>query len=250
MQKNNIAVARIHIIYYFNILIEEGFDGIDSIIGIMSIKTLIVDDHKLFRDGLKALLEKHQDIEIIGEAENGIGAVSLAGKLKPDIILMDISMPELNGIEATRKILAENKAAIVIILSMHFNRRYIIESLRAGALAYLLKDSAIEEILIAIRAALNRKIYLSNQITDLVIKDYIDLADTDEPSAYSLLSPREREVLQLLAEGKGTKEIAAKLNVSVKTIETHRKRIMNRLNIHSIAELTKYAIKEGLTNLE
>jgi DNA-binding NarL/FixJ family response regulator len=210
---------------------------------------LIADDHELFRHGLRSLTNKWPDIEIVGEAENGIIAARLARELNPDIVLMDISMPELNGIEATRKILAENESIKIIILSMHFDRRYIIESMKAGALGYILKDSTPEELLSAFNTVLAGKIYLSDKITDEVIKDYIKIADSDESSVYSILRPREREVLQLLAEGKATKEIAAKLNVSVKTIETHRKQIMDKLNIHSIAELTKYAIREGLTQL-
>ena len=215
----------------------------------MNTKLLIADDHKLFRDGLKTIINGRQDIEIIGEAENGIISVQLARELKPDVIQMDISMPELNGIEATRKILAENNAIKIVMLSMHFNRRYIIESLKAGASGYIMKDSAPEEVLSAIRTAAAGRIYLSETLTDEVIKEFINIADSGKSSAYSILSPREREVLQLLAEGKATKEIAAKLNVSVKTIETHRKQIMDKLNLHSIAELTKYAVREGLTPL-
>lgn len=215
----------------------------------MNVKILIADDHKLFRDGLKTLIDKHKGIEVIGEAENGLSTVKLGLKLRPDIILMDVSMPDLNGIEATRKILAEAPEIKIIILSMHFDRRFIIESLKSGAKGYLLKDSPIEEVIETISSVMNDQIYLSNQITEVVINDYIKIAKTSESSAFSVLSAREREVLQLLAEGQATKEIAAKLNVSVKTIETHRKQIMNKLNIHSIAELTKYAIREGITQL-
>ncbi len=215
----------------------------------MSIKVLIADDHKLFRDGLNTLLAKQKGIEVIGEADNGLTTVKMALKLIPDIILMDVSMPDLNGIEATRKILAESPDLKIIILSMHFDRRFILESLKVGAKGYLLKDSPIEEVSEAINTVMNDQIYLGNQITEVVINDYIKIANSSESSAFSVLSAREREVLQLLAEGQPTKEIAAKLNVSVKTIETHRKQIMNKLDIHSIAELTKYAIREGITQL-
>jgi len=215
----------------------------------MKTKILIADDHKLFRDGLKTLINKHPEIEVVGEAEDGLSAVALAQKLKPDVVLMDISMPDLNGIEATRKILSERPEIKIIILSMHFDRRFVTEALKAGALGYLLKDSTVEELVQTIHAVKSDQIYLSDKINDVVIKDYIKMAKSAESSAYTVLSAREREVLQLLAEGKATKEIAAKLNVSVKTIETHRKQIMNKLNIHSIAELTKYAIREGLTQL-
>jgi DNA-binding NarL/FixJ family response regulator len=215
----------------------------------MKTKILIADDHKLFRDGLKTLINKHPEIEVVGEAEDGLSAVALAQELKPDVVLMDISMPDLNGIEATRKILSERPEIKIIILSMHFDRRFVTEALKAGALGYLLKDSTVEELVQTIHAVKSDQIYLSDKINDVVIKDYIKMAKSAESSAYTVLSAREREVLQLLAEGKATKEIAAKLNVSVKTIETHRKQIMNKLNIHSIAELTKYAIREGLTQL-
>jgi DNA-binding NarL/FixJ family response regulator len=215
----------------------------------MTTKVIIADDHKLFREGLKTLIARQPGVEVIGEAENGMAVVSLAQELNPDIVLMDVSMPDLNGIEATRKILADGSKVKVIILSMHFDRQFITEALKAGASGYMLKDSTIEELVEAIESARNNQIYLSSKITDVVIKDYIKIAKSGDSSAYAVLSAREREVLQLLAEGKSTKEIAAKLNVSVKTIETHRKQIMNKLNIHSIAELTKYAIREGLTQL-
>ena len=211
-------------------------------------KILIVDDHKLFRDGLIGLLQS-KNYKIVGVAENGLQAVKLAKELQPDVIVMDISMPELNGIEATRKIISENPDTRIIILSQYFERRFILESLKAGALGYVIKDSSIETLAGAIESVLARQIFLSSEITDAVIKDYIHMATGSGTSAYTVLSGREREVLQLIAEGVPTKEIAAKLNVSIKTIETHRKQIMNKLEIHSIAELTKYAIREGLTEL-
>ena len=216
----------------------------------MKIKILLADDHKLFRDGLRTMLGEQKNIEVVGDAVDGMMALELAGKLKPDIILMDISMPGLNGIEATRRIGAEYPDIFVIILSMHSERRFVVESLKAGARGYFLKDSAIEELIRAIETVKCGQVFLSSQITDFVVKDYMRLSDTKEVSAYSLLSGREREVLQLLAEGKSTREIAEKLFVSVKTVETHRKQIMNKLDIRSIAELTKYAIREGLTDLE
>jgi len=211
-------------------------------------KILVVDDHKLFRDGLIGLL-KSKNYDIVGVAENGLKAVQSAKELQPDVIIMDIAMPELNGIEATRKIISENPDIRIIILSQYFERRFILESLKAGALGYVIKDSSIETLAGAIETVLIRQIYLSSEITDAVIKDYIHIASGSGTSAYTVLSSREREVLQLIAEGVATKEIAAKLNVSVKTIETHRKQIMNKLEIHSVAELTKYAIREGLTEL-
>lgn len=212
-------------------------------------RILLADDHKLFRDGLRSMLETHADFVVVGEARDGQSAVKFAAELKPDVILMDITMPDLNGIEAAKRILAETPGVRVIILSMHADRRYIIEALKAGACGYLLKDSALEEVAGAIRSTQPGKISLSSTISQFVVNDYIQSAPTGESTAYTILSAREREVLQMLAEGKTTKEIAGQLDVSVKTIETYRKQIMDKLDLHSIAELTKYAIREGLTQL-
>ncbi len=215
----------------------------------MKIRLLLADDHKLFRDGLRSMLQAHKTLEIVGEASDGPSAVKLAIELRPDIVFMDVSMPDLNGIEATRKIVAEQPAIKIIMLSMHSDRRYITEALRSGARGYLLKDSAFDEVLSAIRDCMNGKIYLSTRIADIVINDYVSLARSADSSAFAILSAREREVLQLLAEGKSTKEIASQLNVSSKTVESHRKQLMDKLDMHSVAELTKYAIREGLTQL-
>lgn len=211
---------------------------------------LLADDHRLFRDGLRNMLESAMDFRVIAETTNGPETVSAAIDKRPDVILMDISMPELNGIEATRRIVGECPAIKIVMLSMHSDTRFVTESLKAGAAGYLLKDCAFDEVLSALRAVRKGTIYLSGRISDSVIKDYVALAKSGPASAFSLLSAREREVLQLLAEGRSTKETAAKLHVSVKTIETHRKQIMDKLGIHSVAELTKYAVREGLTPLE
>ncbi len=216
----------------------------------MPVTILIADDHRLFRDGLRTLLEGQKDVSVIAETTDGSETVAAAAELKPDIVLMDVSMPGLNGIEATRRILSASAPPKIIMLSMHSDRRFVLESLKAGAVAYLLKDCAFEELLLAIKAVRGNRMYLSRLISDSVIKDYIAIAKSVPVSAFSILSAREREVLQLLAEGKTTKETAARLHVSVKTIETHRKQIMDKLDIHSVAELTKYAIREGLTPLE
>jgi len=213
-------------------------------------RVLLVDDHRLFRTGLHSLLARQPDIEIVGEAEDGVSAVRMATNLAPDVVLMDVSMPKLNGIEATRQILSQNTAVHVIVLSMHADRRFVIEALKAGARGYLLKDSAIEEVLNAIAAVAGHQVYLSRRITNIVVEDYLLVAGNASATAYTALSAREREVLQLVAEGRNTKEIAGHLNVSVKTVETHRKQIMDKLGLHTIAELTKYAIREGLTELE
>jgi len=214
----------------------------------MKIKILLSDDHKLFRQCLRTLLEKQSDMTVTGEADNGISTIELSEKLLPDVILMDISMPDMNGIEATKRIVSNNPAIKIIALSMHSDKRFITEMLKSGASGYLLKDSAFEELSIAIRTVMKNQSYLSSTITDIVIRDYINIKNK-ENSAFTLLSSREREVLQLLSEGKTTKEIALCLQVSNKTIETHRKQIMDKLNIYSMAELTKYAIREGITAL-
>lgn len=215
----------------------------------MGIKIILADDHKIIREGLKALLEKQEGMEVIAEAQDGISTVRLTKRLLPDIVIMDIGMPDMNGIDATRSIISETQGVKIIALSIHSDRRFVLEMLKAGASGYLLKDSAFEELALAINTVISGQPYLSPKITDVVIKEYIHTIPKNEESAFTTLSKREREVLQLIAEGKSTKQIASYLNVSVKTIETHRQQIMEKLNIHSIAELTKYAIKEGITSL-
>ena len=216
----------------------------------MSVKVLIADDHKIIRERLLNLLEKQKDLDIVGEAEDGFIALKKARELKPNIIIMDIGMPNLNGIDATRQIRSESPQTKVIALSMHADKRFVAEMLKAGASGYILKDSAFKELVQAIRASLVNKIYLSPSIADVVIKDYIVHIPRDSFSAFSILTAKEREVLQLIAEGKSTKEIASRLFMSIKTVETHRQHIKEKLNLNSIAELTKYAIREGLTSLD
>jgi DNA-binding NarL/FixJ family response regulator len=202
------------------------------------------------REGLRTLIEKQPDMEVVAEAENGRMAVQLARKLFPEVVVMDIGMPDLNGIEATRQILANNPKVKVIALSMHSAKRFVVEMLKSGSSGYLLKDCAFEELALAIRTVIANQIYVSPGITGMMIKDYVHNLSKTEFSVASILTPREREVLQLLAEGKTTKQIAVSLNVSVKTIETYRQQIMHKLNLHSVAELTRYAIREGITSLE
>jgi DNA-binding NarL/FixJ family response regulator len=213
------------------------------------VRILIADDHKIILDGLRSLLEKNDAFKVIGQAADGLSAVRLAGELSPDLVIMDISLPGLNGIDATRRILETNPRMKIIALSMHKDGRYIAEALKIGAMGYLLKESAFEELIAAIRAVMKGQCYLSASITDLVIKDYIRHLEKTDSGIFTVLTPREREVLQSLSEGLSTKKIAARLEVSVKTVETHRAQIMAKLDIHSIAELTKYAIREGLTSL-
>jgi DNA-binding NarL/FixJ family response regulator len=202
------------------------------------------------RDGLHALLEREKELEVIATAENGRVAVQLTRKLSPDVVVMDVSMPEMNGIEASRQILSEMPETKIVVLSMHSDRRLVEGMLRTGVSSYVLKDSPIEELSYAIRAVMENRAYFSQEIAHTVVKSYLSKTDTDADTAAPLLTPREREVLQLIAEGKKTKQVANLLTVSVKTIETHRRQIMEKLNMRSIAELTKFAIREGLTTLE
>lgn len=216
----------------------------------MKINILLADDHKIIREGLRALIEKQSDMEVAAEAQDGLETVKLARKLSPDVIIMDIGMPGMNGIDATRQIVAEAQNIKVIALSMHSDRRFVLQMLKAGASGYLLKDSAFEELVVAIHTIMNNQPYLSPRITDVVVKEYLHNLSKNESTVFSILTAREREVLQLIAEGKNTKQIASILNISVKTIETHRQQIMEKVGVHSVAELTKYAIREGLTSLD
>jgi DNA-binding NarL/FixJ family response regulator len=215
----------------------------------MQMKILLADDHEIIRNGLRSLIEKEHGLEVIGEAENGRMAIHLARELKPDVVVMDIGMPDLNGIEATRQITAEVPGVKVLALSMHTDRRFVTGMLKAGASGYMLKDGAFEELIHAIRLVASNRIYISPGISSVLVDDLRHPSQDKVPSLPALTA-KEREVLQLVAEGKGTKEIASQLHVSAKTVETHRQHIMEKLDIHSIAELTKYAVREGLTSLE
>jgi DNA-binding NarL/FixJ family response regulator len=216
----------------------------------MSIRILLADDHKIIRDGLKALLEKVPGMEVIAEAENGRTAVELTRRLNPHVVVMDISMPELNGIDATRQIREEFPAVKVIALSMYFDRRYVAGMLKAGVSGYLLKNCAFDELEKAIKEVMNHKTFMSPKISDMVMQEYAHLLKSQGESPIDLLTAREREVLQLIAEGVKTNDIADRLCVSIKTISTHRQQIMTKLGVNSVAELTIFAIKEGIISLD
>jgi two-component system response regulator NreC len=216
----------------------------------MSIKIVLADDHKVMRDGLRALIEQQTGMEVVAEAENGRSALKLACELAPDIVVMDINMPDLNGIEATRRIKAEAPGVKVIAFSMHSDRRFVSEMLKAGASGYLLKHCAFEELARAIREVSGNRTYLSPQIAGTVVEEYLEQVSARDLPDAPALTAREREVLQLIAEGVSTKKIADRLYVSVKTVESHRHNIMEKLGLRTTAELTKYAIREGLTSLD
>lgn len=211
-------------------------------------RILLVDDHKIIRDGLRAILEKQEGMVVVGEAANGHEALALLPAIHPDVAIMDVTMPGLNGIEATRRIRSEAPATKVLALSMNADRRYVVAMLAAGAAGYLLKNAAADELIRALHAIRAGQTYLSPAIAGVVVNTMLDQTGAAEPPC--VLSSRERQVLQLLAEGRTSKEMAAQLDVAVATIETHRRQIMDKLNIRSIAELTKYAVREGLTSLD
>lgn len=215
----------------------------------MTARILLADDHKILREGLRVLLESQNGLRIVGEADNGRAAVQLAVQLKPDVVIMDVGMPELNGIDATRQIVRQCPRTRVIALSMHSDGQFVTGMLKAGAAGYLLKDSAFEELHDAVQTVLQGKVYLSPSVTGTIVDGYIR-SQPAQPADIASLTPREREVLQLLAEGKTTKQIAQILQVSVKTVETYRRQLMEKLNTQSVAELTKFAIRVGLTSLE
>jgi DNA-binding NarL/FixJ family response regulator len=211
------------------------------------VRIILADDHAMMREGLRAILETELGFTVVAQAGDGRETVQLAKAHAPDLVIMDISMPELNGIEATRQIMAEAPGTRVIALSMHADKRFVGEMLAAGAAGYLLKQSAMDELQQAIQTVLAGKTYISPEIAGTVVQEYVQMK---KGSGREELTAKEREVLQLIAEGLSTKEIAGKLSVSVPTIETHRAHIMAKLQLHTVAELTKYAIRTGLTSLE
>jgi DNA-binding NarL/FixJ family response regulator len=216
----------------------------------MSITVMLVDDHRMVSEALSVLLTREADIEVVAIADNGRDAIRVARELLPDVIVIDLAMPEMNGLEACRQLLLEYPESRVIALSMHSDRRYVVEALKAGARGYILKESAFTALAGAIRGVTNNNGYLDPKITGIIMKDYFQqMSEPAQTYEQSPLSSREREVLQLIAEGKNTKEIASTLDISVKTVETHRRQIMQKLKLTSIAEMTRYAIREGVTSL-
>jgi DNA-binding NarL/FixJ family response regulator len=218
----------------------------------MSIRILLADDHRILREGLRSLLAQQPGVTVVGEASDGESAVALARDLRPDLVIMDVVMPGLDGVAATRRIRAECPATKVIALSMHSDRRFVSEMVRAGALGYLVKDSAFEELNQAVKTVMANRPYLSAVITGTLVEDFVRQTSTQERAPVSpleMLTAREQEVLRLLADGKRVKEAAHILNISVKTVESHRQNIMDKLEIHSTIELTRYALREGLTTI-
>jgi len=214
----------------------------------MAIRILIADEHRIVREAIISMLENEGDIQVIGEAEDGRTAVEMALELRPDIIIIETSLPSLNGIEATRQIIGTFPDIKIIALSGHSDNRSVYEMLRAGAMGYVPKQCAFSELISAIRNVISNKVYMSTQISGIVVEGYLNRQSDSENSPYSVLTAREREVLQLIAEGKSTKVIARELFVSVKTVEWHRSQLMKKLRMQSVAEIVKYAIREGLTH--
>jgi DNA-binding NarL/FixJ family response regulator len=214
----------------------------------MTIRILLAEDHAIVRTGIRSLVDRQADMEVIGEVEDGRSAVNAAREGSPDIVIMDVSMPELNGIEATRQIKSEMTGVRAICLSMHAEKQFVTAALEAGASGYLVKECALEQLIEAITVVTAGQVYLCPAVTGTVVDAMKEKRRSADSSVFSLLTDREREVLQLIAEGFSTKEIADRLVVSAKTISTHREHLMAKLEIHSVAGLTKYAIREGLTS--
>ena len=211
------------------------------------IRILLADDHTVVRDGLRALVEKQPDMSVVGEAADGRDTIRMAEEQSPDVIIMDIAMPNMNGIEATRRIVASNPQTAVLILSMHQDESYVLRSLKAGARGYLLKDSVRSDVIEAIRAVAQGRSFLTRKVSRILQEDYVrEMERRGVEDSYDLLTDREREILQLVAEGRTNKEVASLLNISLTTVETHRTHILQKLNLHSIPELILYAVRKGI----
>ncbi len=211
------------------------------------IRILLADDHTVMRAGLRLLLERESDMSVVGEASDGRQAVGLADSEEPDVAVIDIAMPNLNGIEATRQIAGKHPHTAVVILSMHSDESYVMRALKAGARAYLLKDSAEADLIRAVRAVRGGKSFFSPAVSKMLLEDYVrELEQRGQEDSYELLTTREREILQLLAEGKANKDVAALLNLSLYTVETHRAHILQKLGLHTVPDLILYAVRKGI----
>jgi DNA-binding NarL/FixJ family response regulator len=215
----------------------------------VSVKILLVDDHAIFLEGLRGLIEKDPETVVVGEAANGSDALRLTEELHPDLVIMDLTMPVMNGIDATREIVRKHTGTRVLVLSMETDRFNVVESLKAGASGYILKDAAFAELSDAIHTVLRGETYLPKKIETLVVKEFLQRIPVEMSPVYDTLTPREREILQLIADGKNSKEIAAVMGTSSKTVDNQRTALMQKLNLFSIAELTKFAVRIGLTSL-
>jgi DNA-binding NarL/FixJ family response regulator len=214
---------------------------------VKKLRILLADDHIVMRTGLRALLERQPNLEVVGESENGRETIELAASLKPDVVVMDVGMPVLNGIEAAKTIVSQHPTTAVVILSMHSDESYVMRALKAGARAYLLKESAAADLIGAIQAVSQNKSFFSPKVSRILTEDYVRvLKQKGAVDSYDLLTGREREILQLLAEGKANKEVATDLNISLYTVETHRSHILQKLNLHNPAELVLYAVRKGI----
>lgn len=211
------------------------------------IRILIADDHLVIRAGLRLLLERHEDFTVVAEADDGRQAVDLAAQYKPDVAVMDVAMPNMNGIEATRQITSADPSIAVVMLSMYTDETYVMRALRSGAKAYLLKSSAETDLIQAVRAVREGKSFFSPVVSRMLLEDYVrQMGQKGVEDSYDLLTPREREILQLVAEGKANKDVATHLGLSLHTVETHRTKILQKLNLHSVPELILYAVRKGI----
>jgi DNA-binding NarL/FixJ family response regulator len=214
-----------------------------------ALRILVAEDHEVARQGIRSLLESHPGWEVCAEAKDGREAVEAATKLNPDVLLLDIGMPNLNGLDAARQILATNPDACILILTIHDSEQVVREVLAAGARGFLLKSDAGRDLLAAVEALQHRRTFFTPKVAQMMLDGYLRPHEESDPSGQCVLTPREREVIQLVAEGKTTKEVATALNLSVKTAETHRTNLMRKLNLHSVADLTLYAVRNGIVQI-